>query len=101
MCIRGNHFFHNLVPTKWAELTVPIRILRFSRSSLDLQVFFTIRLIPMAEAATLGEIKDPDPLMASEMMDGRDTFLTKARDEHWEFSSMRRAKVSRGCSGER
>ena len=55
----------------------------------------------MAEAATLGEIKDPDPLMASEMMDGRDTFLTKARDEHWEFSSMRRAKVSRGSSGKR
>ncbi|KAK6015661.1 TAZ zinc finger [Ostertagia ostertagi] len=28
------------------------------------------------------------------MMDGRDTFLTRARDEHWEFSSLRRAKFS-------
>lgn len=30
-------------------------------------------------------------------MDGRDTFLTRARDEHWEFSSLRRAKYSTMC----
>ena len=35
---------------------------------------------------------DADALMASEMMDGRDTFLSRARDDHWEFSSLRRAK---------
>ena len=59
-----------------------------------LQVFFTIRLISQQSAMSLGEIADPDPLMNSELMDGRDTFLTRARDEHWEFSSLRRAKFS-------
>ena len=59
-----------------------------------LQVFFTIRLISQQSAMSLGEIADPDPLMNLELMDGRDTFLTRARDEHWEFSSLRRAKFS-------
>jgi E1A/CREB-binding protein len=55
--------------------------------TMGLQVFFTIRLVTQQSALTLNsqEIKDPDPLMASEMMDGRDTFLTRAREEHWEF----------------
>lgn len=60
------------------------------------EVFFTIRLVsPNAESAINSKsIVDPDPLMASELMDGRDTFLNRAREEHWEFSSLRRAKWS-------
>lgn len=60
------------------------------------EVFFTIRLVqPQAEMlANNKQIVDPDPLIASELMDGRDTFLNRAREEHWEFSSLRRAKYS-------
>ena len=42
-------------------------------------------------------VVDPDPLIPSELMDGRDQFLSKAREEHWEFSSLRRAKWSTMC----
>ncbi|KAI6201456.1 Histone acetyltransferase [Aphelenchoides besseyi] len=60
------------------------------------EVFFTIRLVSQQAELSINnhEIEDPDALMSSELMDGRDTFLSKARDEHWEFSSMRRAKYS-------
>jgi E1A/CREB-binding protein len=63
------------------------------------EVFFTIRLVTPQTASSVQntEIKDPDPLIASELMDGRDTFLTKAREEHWEFSSLRRSKYSTMC----
>ena len=39
-------------------------------------------------------IQDPDPLMNCYLMDGRDAFLTLARDKHFEFSSLRRAQFS-------
>lgn len=39
-------------------------------------------------------INDPDPLNSCDLMDGRDTFLNRAREDHWEFSSLRRAKWS-------
>jgi len=42
----------------------------------------------------LPAIVDPDPLMACELMDGREAFLTLSRDRHCEFSSLRRAKFS-------
>ncbi|CAD5215336.1 unnamed protein product [Bursaphelenchus okinawaensis] len=60
------------------------------------EVFFTIRLVSQQQECTVNakEITDPDPLVASELMDGRDIFLNKAREEHWEFSSLRRAKYS-------
>lgn len=63
------------------------------------EVFFTIRLMSRQSELTAEntEINDPDPLMPSDLMDGRDTFLTRARDEHWEFSSLRRAKYSSIC----
>lgn len=32
--------------------------------------------------------------MQSDIMDGRDAFLTTSRDKHWEFASLRRAKFS-------
>ena len=59
-------------------------------------MFFTIRLVSQQQQLSVNnqEIEDPDPLVHSELMDGRDTFLSKARDEHWEFSSLRRAKYS-------
>ncbi len=62
-----------------------------------LQVFFVIRLVTAQSAASLGPVEDPDPLIPSELMDGRDAFLQRARDEHWEFSSLRRAKYSTTC----
>ncbi|KAK0417727.1 hypothetical protein QR680_013172 [Steinernema hermaphroditum] len=66
----------------------------FSNFEKHKEVFFTIRL---QMDAPLKEIRDPDPLISSELMDGRDTFLTRAREEHWEFSSLRRAKYSTLC----
>jgi len=42
----------------------------------------------------LHDIKDPDPLMNCDLMDGRDAFLTLSRDKHYEFSSLRRAMYS-------
>ncbi|CAI4232287.1 unnamed protein product [Auanema sp. JU1783] len=71
----------------------------FSQFEKHKEVFFTIRLVTPQSELSLQQIPivDPDPLMPSEMMDGRDTFLTRARDEHWEFSSLRRAKFSTLC----
>lgn len=71
----------------------------FSNFEKHKEVFFTIRLQTQQTASAISnsDIKDPDPLLASELMDGRDTFLTRARDEHWEFSSLRRAKYSTMC----
>lgn len=53
-----------------------------------------IRLHSPAVAATLPPICDPDPHISCDLMDGRDAFLTMARDKHQEFSSLRRAKYS-------
>ncbi|MEQ2170871.1 hypothetical protein GOODEAATRI_004755 [Goodea atripinnis] len=60
-------------------------------------VFFVIRLIAGPTANSLPPITDPDPLMACDLMDGRDAFLTLARDKHLEFSSLRRSKWSSMC----
>lgn len=56
-----------------------------------------IRLIAGPMANALPPIVDPDPLMACDLMDGRDAFLTLARDKHLEFSSLRRSKWSSMC----
>ncbi|XP_068610300.1 histone acetyltransferase p300 [Brachionichthys hirsutus] len=61
------------------------------------EVFFVIRLIAGPMANALPAIVDPDPLMACDLMDGRDAFLTLARDKHLEFSSLRRSKWSSMC----
>lgn len=53
--------------------------------------FFVIRLQSTNEPT---EIRDPDPLINCDLMDGRDAFLTLARDKHYEFSSLRRAKYA-------
>ncbi|VDM53887.1 unnamed protein product [Angiostrongylus costaricensis] len=58
------------------------------------EAFFTIRLVTHQSALLLPDIVDPDPPVASDMMDDRNTFLERARVEHWEFSSLRRAKFS-------
>ena len=58
------------------------------------EVFFTIRLHSAQSGASLGPITDPDPLMQCDLMDGRDAFLTMAREKHFEFSSLRRCKFS-------
>ena len=57
---------------------------------LPTQVFFVIRL----NGRKTPETSDPDPLMNCDIMDGRDAFLTLAREKHYEFSSLRRAKFS-------
>lgn len=61
------------------------------------KVFFVIRLIAGPMANALPPIADPDPLMACDLMDGRDAFLTLARDKHLEFSSLRRSMWSSMC----
>ncbi|OWF41886.1 CREB-binding protein [Mizuhopecten yessoensis] len=58
------------------------------------EVFFVIRLHSQQVALTLPPIQDPDPYISCDLMDGRDAFLTMARDKHQEFSSLRRAKLS-------
>lgn len=60
-------------------------------------MFFVIRLIAAPMANALPPIVDPDPLMACDLMDGRDAFLTLARDKHLEFSSLRRSLWSSMC----
>lgn len=57
-------------------------------------VFFVIRLFSKQEAAKLKPIDDPDAFVNCELMDGRDNFLSMARERHLEFSSLRRAKYS-------
>ena len=44
--------------------------------------------------ASLTPIRDPDPLVTNDLMDGRDAFLMMAREKHYEFSTLRRAKFS-------
>ena len=58
------------------------------------QVFFVIRLHSAQAALNLPPIHDPDPIFSCDLMDGRDALLTLARDKHYEFSSLRRAKFS-------
>ena len=58
------------------------------------EVFFTIRLHSAQSAASLSAIQDPDGAMSCDLMDGRDAFLTMAREKHLEFSSLRRTKYS-------
>ena len=53
-----------------------------------------IRLHSAQAAANLPPITDPDPLINNDLMDGRDAFLTMAREKHYEFSSLRRAMFS-------
>ena len=57
-------------------------------------MFFVIRLHSAQAAANLPPITDPDPLINNDLMDGRDAFLTMAREKHYEFSSLRRAMFS-------
>ncbi|XP_072512346.1 histone acetyltransferase p300 isoform X2 [Notamacropus eugenii] len=61
------------------------------------EVFFVIRLIAGPAANSLPPIAEPDPLIPCDLMDGRDAFLTLARDKHLEFSSLRRAQWSTMC----
>jgi len=53
-----------------------------------------IRLHTQQMASSLPPIQDPDPFISCDLMDGRDAFLTMARDKHQAFSSLRRAKFS-------
>lgn len=61
------------------------------------EVFFVIRMHSVEAQAALPPIEDPDKDMPCDLMDGRDPFLNKARDEHWEFSTLRRTKYSSMC----
>lgn len=58
------------------------------------EVFFVIRLHSTQSAASLPPINDPDASLNCDLMDGRDAFLTLAREKHYEFSTLRRAKYS-------
>lgn len=64
---------------------------------LFFQVFFVIHLHSGPMVNSLLPIIDSDPLLNCDLMDGRDAFLTLARDKHWEFSSLRRCKWSTMC----
>ena len=57
-------------------------------------MFFVIRLQAAEAIKNMSPISDPDPPMSCDLMDGRDSFLTLAREKHYEFSSLRRTKVN-------
>ena len=57
-------------------------------------VFFVVRLHSVQAAVNLPSVIDPDSSINCDLMDGRDAFLTMAREKHYEFSSLRRAKWS-------
>uniref|UniRef100_A0A671QHD5 histone acetyltransferase n=1 Tax=Sinocyclocheilus anshuiensis TaxID=1608454 RepID=A0A671QHD5_9TELE len=61
------------------------------------EVFFIIHLHSGPMVNSLLPIVDSDTLLTCDLMDGRDAFLTLARDKHWEFSSLRRCKWSTMC----
>ena len=63
------------------------------------EVFFVIRMHSADSVPALPAIEDPDKDMPCDLMDGRDPFLNKARDEHWEFSTLR--KIGRASCRER
>lgn len=56
-----------------------------------------IRTNEINQKYCLQPIQDPDPPINCDLMDGRDSFLTMARDKHYEFSSLRRAQYSTLC----
>lgn len=59
------------------------------------EVFFVVLLQPPSGTNSPPPgTTDPDQLVTCDLMDGRDAFLTMARERHWEFSSLRRAKFS-------
>lgn len=58
------------------------------------EVFFVIRLNTVEATSKMGPTTDPDNTLQCDLMDGRDAFLTMAREKHFEFSSLRRAKWS-------
>ena len=53
-----------------------------------------IHLHSAQAAANLSPIHDPDALIQCDLMDGRDAFLTLAKENHYEFSSLRRCRFS-------
>ncbi|KAI6648030.1 CREB-binding protein isoform X2 [Oopsacas minuta] len=55
------------------------------------ETFFVIEIQAEFEP---GPLKDIESVVQCDLMDGRDNFLTLARDRHLEFSSLRRAKYS-------
>ena len=61
----------------------------------SLQDFLVIYLQdPSISSNALMSTVDPDPVMVCDLMEGRDSFLTMARERHLEFSSLRRVKYS-------
>lgn len=58
------------------------------------ETFFVIRLLDPKQVAQMSSIVDKDPIIHCDMMNGRDEFLNFAREKHYEFSTLRRAKFS-------
>ena len=57
----------------------------------NLQSFFVIEI---QQEFNVGPLKDLESNVQCDLMEGRDPFLTLARERHLEFSSLRRAKYS-------
>ncbi|CAF1004164.1 unnamed protein product [Adineta steineri] len=64
----------------------------FSTMEKHKEAFFVIRL--RNPIATCPAVNDTDALIQCDLMDTRDAFLNFARDKHYEFSSLRRARFS-------
>eukprot|EP00116_Pleurobrachia_bachei_P009513 sb/3469775/ len=64
------------------------------RRIVQFSAFFVAYLHDPKTIPSLPPITDEDPPLTCEIMDGRDAFLTRAKDLRLEFSSLRRAKFS-------
>lgn len=75
--------------------TLVLRVLFQVLSTMEKHkdVFFVIKLQPHSTSKQ-NQIMDPDPHIPCDLMDGRDAFLTMAREKHWEFSTLRRCMFS-------
>lgn len=79
------------LPAGCCDLTSKV----FTMMEKHKEVFFVIRLSDqMTTSPNESDIIDLDPILTSELMDGRDAFLNFCRERHLEFSSLRRAKYS-------
>lgn len=80
-----------LTPQQWGQELITKILANMEKHK---EVFFVIRLHFPNSPIAQKSIVDPDGLQNCDLMDGRDAFLTLAREKHYEFSSLRRTKFS-------
>ena len=78
---------------KGAEDDLSRRILKIVKRRKD--TFFTVLLNPPTPLTSSSSYEsDPGNLISCAMMDSHDKYIAMARENHWEFSSLRQVKYS-------